>query len=175
MLRIWVVGNSGSGKTTLARALARRIGARHVELDSIYHQPGWKPLPDAEFRDRVTEVVGTESWVVDGNYAVVADLVTERADTVVWIDFPRPVVMRQLVRRTLWRGLRRTELWNGNRESLKNFLRRDPEKSILRWAWTEHHGYRSRYEKAIVGGDWDHLEVVRLQSPAEVRLFVAGA
>lgn len=174
MRRIWVVGNSGSGKTTLGRELASRIGARHVELDSIYHQHGWTPRPAGEFRARVAEIVGSHSWVVDGNYEQVADLVIEKADTVVWIDFPRPVVMRQLVRRTLSRGLRREELWNGNRESLKNFLRRDPQKSILRWAWTEHHAYRSRYEDAIAGGDWHHLDVVRLQSPAEVRLFVAG-
>jgi len=175
MRRVWVVGNSGSGKTTLARALASKLGAPHVELDSIYHQSGWTALPDDEFRSRIAEIVAGDTWVVDGNYySRLGQASLGRADTVVWIDFPRSVVMRQLFRRTLWRGLMRKELWNGNRESLKNLLRRDPEKSILRWAWTQHSAYKARYDEAITGGAWDKLTVVRLRSPAEVRDFIAS-
>lgn len=170
--RVWVVGNSGSGKTTVARAIAGRIGAPHVELDSIYHQPRWTPLPDEEFRSRVGDITAGGRWVLDGNYNLLSDFVL-RADTVVWIDFPRSVVMRQLLRRTLLRGLLRKELWNGNRESLRNFVRLDPEKSILRWAWTQHSTYRSRYEDAsAAGGAWEGLEVVRLRSPGEVKAFL---
>jgi len=44
--RVSVVGVSGSGKTTVARALAARLGVPHVELDAIYHQPGWTGLDD---------------------------------------------------------------------------------------------------------------------------------
>lgn len=171
-----MVGNSGSGKTTLARALSSHLGVPHVELDSIYHQPGWTPLPDEEFRSRVDAVVAGDGWVLDGNYytRLGADLI-RRADTVVWIDFPRSVVMRQLVRRTLWRGLLRVELWNGNRESLANFFRRDPDKSILRWAWTQHSVYRARYEELIAGDEWEDLTVVRLRSAAEVKEFLGRA
>lgn len=175
MRRVWVVGNSGSGKTTLARSLALRLGAPHVELDSIFHQPGWTPLPDDEFRARVESVAAGDTWVLDGNYYVRLGAESlRRADTIVWLDFPRSTVMRQLVRRTLLRGLLRKELWNGNRESLRNFVRLDPQKSILRWAWTQHSAYRSRYEGALAGGAWDGIEVVRLRSPAEVREFLAG-
>jgi adenylate kinase family enzyme len=166
------VGNSGSGKTTLARAIAGRIGAPHVELDSIYHQPRWTPLPDDEFRARVGEIVRGDAWVLDGNYHLVSHLVAH-ADTVVWIDLPRSTVMRQLVKRTLSRGVLRRELWNGNRESLRNFVRLDPEKSILRWAWTRHAVYGERFRAAAApGGAWDGLTVVRLRSPADVRAFV---
>lgn len=172
MRRVWVVGNSGSGKTTLARTIAGRIRAPHVELDSIYHQPRWAPLPDDEFRARIAGLVSGDTWVLDGNYDLLSDLVTH-ADTVVWIDFRRSVVMRQLLRRTLLRGLLRKELWNGNRESLRNFVRLDPQKSILRWAWTQHSAYGERFEAACApGGTWDGLKVVRLRSPAEVRDFV---
>ena len=48
-----MVGNSGSGKTSLAAALADRLGIPHLELDSVFHQPGWRPLDGDEFRDRV--------------------------------------------------------------------------------------------------------------------------
>src|SRR6185437_6621009 len=56
--RVVVVGCSGAGKTTLARTLATLLDAPHVELDSIFHQPGWIPLGDEEFRATVTNATG---------------------------------------------------------------------------------------------------------------------
>ena len=54
MERIAVVGSSGAGKTTVARQLADRFDLEHIELDAIFHQPGWEPLPDDQFIERVT-------------------------------------------------------------------------------------------------------------------------
>jgi adenylate kinase family enzyme len=45
MRRVSVVGNSGSGKTTFAAELAWRMGVPCLELDAVFHQPGWVPLP----------------------------------------------------------------------------------------------------------------------------------
>ncbi len=145
MLRVSVVGTSGSGKSTLARALAGRLGVPHIELDSIFHQAGWQPLPAEDFRARVDAATGTGGWVVDGNYSKVRDLVWGRADTVVWLDPPRYTVMRQVVWRTLRRMALRSELWNGNRERWRNLLSRDPEVSIILWAWRTYPLNRSRY------------------------------
>ena len=69
-----MVGNSGSGKSTLARGLAARLGVPFLELDSVYHQPGWEPLAEDEFQRLVTQRVSADGWVVDGNYS--ATLVT---------------------------------------------------------------------------------------------------
>jgi adenylate kinase family enzyme len=173
MQRVSVVGNSGSGKSTLAAALAARLGVPHVELDSIFHQPGWTELPRDEFRARVGAAAATDRWVIDGNYPAVQDLVWARADTVVWVDLPRPLVMRRVVTRTVRRAVRRQELWNGNREPLSNFLSFDPERSIIMWAWTQHAEYRLRYEEAMADPDWSHLRFVRLRSPAQIRAFLA--
>ena len=71
MRRVSVVGNSGSGKTALARALAGRLGAPYVELDPIFHLPGWIELPAAQFRSRVSDATARPAWVVDGNYSAV--------------------------------------------------------------------------------------------------------
>ncbi|GAA2638205.1 hypothetical protein GCM10010399_84400 [Dactylosporangium fulvum] len=164
-----MVGNSGSGKTTVGRALAARLGAPFVELDGIFHQPGWQPLETGEFRRRVEEAVAGDDWVVDGNYSAVRDLVWDRADTVVWFDLPRRTVMRQVVIRTLWRGLTRQELWNGNRERLRDLLNSDPEESVIRWAWTQHGKYCRRYRAAATDPRYARLTFVRIASRADAR------
>jgi hypothetical protein len=67
------------------------------------------------------------TWVADGNYeSKGGELVRERVETVIWLDFPRMTVMRQLAWRTLRRCVLGQELWNGNRESLRDALSRDP-------------------------------------------------
>jgi adenylate kinase family enzyme len=145
-----------------------------VELDSIYHQPGWTPLGDADFRARVAEAVAAVGWVVDGNYSVVHELVWGRADTVVWFDLPYAIVLARTVRRTVRRAVTRQELWNGNKEPLSNLWSLDPEKSIIAWAATRHGVYRRRYAEAERDPRWADLRFVRLRTQAEADRFVAG-
>lgn len=176
MDRVSVVGNSGSGKTTLARRLAGALGVPFVELDSLYHQPGWVPRDDSSFRAEIARVTAGERWVVDGNYRrfVVEGPVWARADTVVWLNPPRRTVMRQVTRRTLGRMVMRRELWNGNREPFTNFYRWDPDHNILRWAWTNHAKYEARYRAAMADPRWSHLRFVELRSWAEADAWLAS-
>ncbi len=146
-----------------------------VELDSIFHQPGWAPLPAEEFRRRVAEIAAADGWVIDGNYSAVRPLVWDRADTVLWLDLPRRTVMRQVAWRTLRRVAGRTELWNGNRERWANLLTWDPEESIISWAWHQHTVYRDRYAVAAADPAHAHLNFVRLRSRPEIRRFLAEA
>lgn len=175
MRRVSVVGVSGSGKTTVARALAERLGAPHIELDAIFHQPGWVGLDDEEFARRVDAATLGESWVVDGNYGRIQQIVWSRADTVVVLDLPRRRVMSQLLVRTLRRGLAGVELWNGNRESLGNLLRRDPEQNILLWSWTNHEKNQRRYRAAAADPRWSGLTFLTAHCRREAQALVTGA
>jgi adenylate kinase family enzyme len=169
-----VVGCSGSGKTTLARRLAATLGSPHIELDSIYHQAGWTPLDDANFRARVQEATEPARWVVDGNYSVVQDIVWDKADTVVWFDLPYARVMARTIRRTLRRTITRQELWNGNREPFSNLWSLKPETSIIAWAATRHGIYRRRYLEAEHDPRWAGARFVRLRSQAEADALLGG-
>jgi adenylate kinase family enzyme len=142
-----------------------------IELDSIFHQPGWVELDREVFRARVGELAAGDAWVIDGNYSAVRDLVWARADTVVFLDVPRRKAMVSVIRRSAGRVVRRTELWNGNRETARNVLARD---SIVLWTWTQHHKYADRYIAAASDPRWSHLEFVRLRSRGEAGDWLAG-
>jgi adenylate kinase family enzyme len=172
--RVSVVGSSGSGKSTLGRHLASALDVPFVELDAIFHQPGWVELERDEFCGRVGAFVEGPGWVIDGNYSAVRDLVWNAADTVVWIDLPRSTVIRQLVWRTLRRGVRRQELWNGNRESLRNLMSRDVDRNVVLWSWRNHARLAARYARAMSDPSWAHLRFVRVRGDADISLLLAS-
>lgn len=168
MKHVCIVGNSGSGKTHLARRLAGVLCVPHVELDSLNHRAEWKEAPAHEFRAEVAAALAEHErsrggWIVDGNYrSRIGDVV--EPETFVWLDYPRPLVLRRVVRRTLGRVILRRTLWNGNRERWRNLLTRDPLQNIVLWSWTQHGSYRTQYEEAAARepGRW-----VRLRHPRE--------
>lgn len=147
--RISVVGCSGAGKSTLSRRLAHHLGYRHIELDALYHQPNWQPLPTEQFQQATRDALHGDEWVAEGNYTAVRPLVRERSDMVIWLDLPRHKVMRQVIWRTLRRLTTREELWNGNRERWCNLFKLNPRQSILAWTWTRHPVYRQRYSEEM--------------------------
>lgn len=176
MNSISVIGSSGSGKSTTARRLSAALGLPYLELDSVMHQPGWTPIAKDVFRARVDEFTRQPRWVVDGNYTShgIADIVWPRADTVIWVDPPRWVVMGQVVRRTLGRVVTGEELWNGNREDWRSLFDPRPEKNIILWAWTRHRPTRAKYERHLADGTWDHATVIRLRRRGEIDELVVA-
>lgn len=172
MQRVLVIGVSGSGKSTVARSLATQLHVPLVELDALLHGADWVERPT--FVDDVDAATRASAWVTDGNYLdAVGDILWSRADTIIWLDFPRWLVEWQVVRRSFARWALRTELWNGNREpSPLAWL--DPEHPV-RWSWTEHAKYRMAYEARFADPAWEQLSRIRLRSRAEVRALVEQA
>ena len=167
--RIVVAGTSGSGKTTLAVALSACLGIRHVEIDGLYHGPGWVPRP--EFGADVAAFAAGDEWVTEWQYSAVRPLLLSRADLLVWLDLTRPRVLAQLVPRTLRRRLRRVELWNGNVEPPLWTILTERD-HLLRWAWRTHPKTAARVRTVLASPDAP--VVVRLRNRTEVRGWLNG-
>ncbi len=170
--RINIVGTSGSGKSTFGRALAARLGLPYVELDSLYWKPNWEGSTDEEFAARVSAAVQGDEWVIDGNYSRVRPMMWSRAHTVVWLDYPRWLIMRRVLWRTLRRTLTGQELWAGNRERLTNAI--FAKDSIILWAWNTYPRNRAKYLALNADPANAHIRFVHLRSPKEERQWLAG-
>ena len=169
--RVAVVGTTGSGKTTLAADLAGRLGATHVELDSLQWEPQWTVAAPDLFRRRAATALVSDRWVSDGNYRAVRDIVWARATAVVWLDYRLRVVMWRLFWRTLRRSFTREELWNGNRERFRTqFFSRE---SLFVWMFKTYWRLRREFPRLLESPEYAHLGVVRLRSPGDARKWLS--
>ncbi|HJL39374.1 MAG TPA: hypothetical protein RMG95_27010 [Polyangiaceae bacterium LLY-WYZ-15_(1-7)] len=111
--------------------------------------------------------VGTKPprWVVDGNYFTVAGTVWGRATHLVWLDYPRSLIMRRIVPRSLRRMLRGERLWAGNRERLGQLLSPDPDANPILNAWLRHP--ERRVQTAALLARHPHLRLVHLRHPRD--------
>lgn len=168
--RVLVAGTSGAGKTSLAARLGQALELPHVEIDALFHGPGWTPRQS--FTCEVETFSAQPSWVTEWQYESVRALLAERADLLVWLDLSRARVMHQVIARTVGRRLRRQELWNGNTEPPLWTVFTDPD-HIVRWAWTTH--AKSAQRVAALAEQRPDLMIVRLQSWREVQHWLRGA
>ena len=163
--RIVVIGASGSGKTTFASQVAGKLAYNHIELDAIHWLPDWQELPWDEMLTQVQQMTDQEQWVCDGNYSQLRNMLWQRADTIIWLNYPFPTVFWRLLRRTLQRSFGKVELWNGNRESWRmSFLSRD---SILLWLLQSYPRHLREIPQLLAQPQHAHLKVLRFQRPVQ--------
>jgi len=175
--RVRIVGTSGSGKSHLAAQLATILGVARLELDAVFWDAEWtyRDLEEAHAQVRAFAAENPDGWVVDGNWTSRLQGLLDPgtpggADVYVWLDHPRRTVMRRVIGRTLRRGILQEELWHGNRERVRDWVRWEPERNIVRWAWTNHPVTRERMLQRIADG----VPVVRLRGQREVDAWLSS-
>ena len=170
MKRITVIGTAGAGKTTLARQLAEKLHYPFIELDALFWGPNRTPCPRDRFRERMVAALQPDCWAVGGNYGSARDLIWQRSDTLVWLDYPLPLTFWRLFRRTIIRIITGEELWAGNRESWRGqFLSRD---SLLLYAIQTHSRHREEWAGAIASPELAHLQVLHFCSPGRTQQWL---
>jgi adenylate kinase family enzyme len=166
MRRVMVVGCPGAGKSTFARRLGGQLGLPVIHLDFHYWRPGWK-LPElAAWRENVAALVAPPEWVIDGNYSNTFDLRMPRADSLVWLDYPRAVCMRRVLKRIIKSyGHTRPDLPPGCPEKF--------DLEFLRYVWDFPRAHRPRIPAGI-GKFGGHLHVTRFGKDRDAENFLAA-
>jgi adenylate kinase family enzyme len=141
MQRVLVMGSSGSGKSTFAMRLSEITGIPFVSLDALYWRPGWLASDNAEFGQRVADIVRRPRWIIDGNFtgSGAGELRRQSSDTVIWFDLPRRTCMFGILKRIARSyGQVRPEMGEGCPEKI--------DFEFFRYVWT----YRQRQRPKLL-------------------------
>jgi len=83
-----IIGQPGSGKSTLARKLGKLLDLPVFYIDQIHWKPGWVERAGPE-KDRLCAAVhANDKWVFEGGRSSTWPERLDRADTLIWLDFP---------------------------------------------------------------------------------------
>lgn len=161
--RVVVFGCAGSGKSTLARKLSARTGLPVVERDSL------GILGSSEYRAAVGKLAAGPRWILDGPPYYADDVVYPRADTVIVLDYPKPVVMWRVLRRTVWIELFRRPAGAHRPQALAAW--RDGEHPV-RWAWSSHADRHREGLALMTRPDLAGAQIRRFTYPAAARRWL---
>ena len=120
--KIAVMGHGG--KTTLAKAITRKYSLEHIELDQIANLPGWKRRPADEFRQilETRMAVNPNGWVTDHYHAEVVDIIHQRAESLIVLQLPFPIMLWRRTKRSLLNALTGKKVCGGNVETFHQHL-----------------------------------------------------
>ncbi|MEU6349028.1 adenylate kinase [Streptomyces sp. NPDC047072] len=170
MDRILVVGVTGAGKSTLARAVSDRLGMPYHEMDALYFKgPSW--TVNDRFTEDVSSLAAEPRWIIDSlGYPEVRDLLWTRADTVIWLDYPRRVTMPRILRRSLKRTVTREPLFGGNREPWSDWLTRTHP---AWWSWSQHATRHTEIATRLQNPRFTPLDTLHFTHPKATATWLA--
>lgn len=101
--KIAVYGAPGSGKSTLTKTLGEILLIDSIHLDDLFWFPDWKvPTPEM-FKKIVSKKLEGTSWIIDGNYSKVREMILSRATFAIILDLPLYIPIWRIIARTLAR------------------------------------------------------------------------
>lgn len=164
MERIMIIGCGGAGKSTLARTLGEITGLPVVHLDRIWWAPGnWQHIQQEEFDEKLHAELAKPRWILDGNFNRTLEWRLQCCDTVIYLDMPRLVCLKNWIGRVIKnRGTARADMAPGCCE------RFDPE--MAGWIWRFNKNNRARYYALLE--NLEDTAVVILRSRKEVTSFL---
>ncbi|MFF7445984.1 MULTISPECIES: adenylate kinase [unclassified Streptomyces] len=171
MERILVVGVTGAGKSTLAQAVGKRLNLPYHEMDALYFNgPDW--AVNDKLSEDVASLAAQPRWIFDSlGYPDVRDLLWDRADTVIWLDYSKRVIMPRVMRRSLRRTLTREVIFGGNVETWAGWLSREHP---VWWAWSQHGTRRREVERRVRDPRFAPLHTLRFRHPDDAAAWLAS-
>ena len=161
MNRVMIIGCGGAGKSTLARKLGERTGLPVVHLDQIWWAPGnWQHIGKPEFDERLAEELKKPRWILDGNFNRTIEMRLEACDTVIYLDYPRLVCIKNWLGRVIknW-GHARPDMNEGCTEWI------DPE--FVKWIWNFNTNNRARYYELLKHAEGKQIVILKSRRQAQ--------
>ena len=145
----------------MARKLGEKTGLPVVHLDQIWWEPGnWQHLQKPEFDDRLMAELEKPRWILDGNFNRTIEVRLERCDTVIYLDYPRLVCLKNWLGRVIknW-GHHRADMTEGCNEWF------DPE--MAKWIWRFNKQNRPRYYELLQRIEGKNVVILRSRRQAQ--------
>ena len=168
---LWGAG----GKSTLSRALGFKLELPVVELDALFHMPGWVERDPDKFRELAldTLTVYEDGWVADGQYvgAIGGELLAQ-ADTLIWLELPFRTTFGRVFKRTWQRCRDKQRVCGDNYETWrKAFFSRESLLLFLLKRRLFHNRASKRRREDLLREHGSHVRVIRLKSAKELDDF----
>ncbi len=160
MKRVAVVGSPGVGKTVFSRRLAELTGLPLVHLDFYFHDRNHDYEHDREaWIKRVEKLTAVDKWIIDGNYKSTFPLRFARADTIIFLDYPRWRAMKGIyVRRWRYHNKLRADMPEGWEEKIP--------RDFLMFVWDFNRKYRLHITDSLTDDHRKKLIVFRRPADA---------
>lgn len=174
--RIVIYGASGSGKTTLAKSLGEILYIDYIHLDDLFWFPDWTMPTKKAFRKIVKKELSRKSWVIDGNYSKVRDMLLPQATFAIVLDLPLYISLWRIVARTLSRN---TKLTFHRSTHLPKRIEESGTKEKPLYAIYELSSFSIRYKVYKIKGIIEEVKqalgtdnYLILKNPKDVKVFI---
>lgn len=166
MRKVLVIGPGGAGKSTVANQLGKLLHIEVIHLDKLYWQAGWIETPKSEWRETVEELLGHDSWIMDGNYSGTLDLRFQACDTVIFLDMKRSLCIWRVLKRAIrYRNKSRPDMAEGCPERLTV--------EFLLWIWNYPRRTRPKIVKMLEASE--KKRIIWLRSQADVKQLLSSS
>ena len=160
--KIVVVGVSASGKSTFARTLEKQTGLPLIHMDSIWWKPSWVEAGEEEATKQLESITTNPEWIIEGYIPKTArPFVFERADKIVYLDYPPIVASVRYLRR-----------WLKHRKNPRPELAGSPEKfdlKFLKLVWKKGEAISlNKFLKLVE----DQSKILKLTSPKQTETLL---
>ncbi len=86
--KIIVIGPSGAGKSEMSRKLHDILDLPLYHLDNIFWKKDRTHISGDEFDIKLNELLSLDKWIIDGDYSRTYEIRIEKADTIIFLDYP---------------------------------------------------------------------------------------
>lgn len=149
--RIYIIGNSASGKTSLAKRISGVLKIKAYDLDDFYWEKKFIKKRDKKKVDAlVRKVTRKKSWIIEGVYSSCITCSLDKADLIIWLDYPVHVITWRLLKRQI-----------KNMESLRSTA------DFLHYAWDYYKKPTHKHFNRNESNYYKHKKIVETY-PAEV-------